>query len=64
MFYNQRIELAETSKKRFICCIKYCAFRILGKLKAPKYKGKYSVLTLLSYPFGVLAAIYYLIRLR
>ena len=63
MFYNQRIDLAETFKKRFVCCIKYCAFRILGKFKAPKYKGKYSVLTLLSYPIGMLAAVYYLIRL-
>ncbi len=63
MFYNQRIDLAKTFKERFICCIKYCAFRILGKFKAPKYKGKYSVLTLLSYPVGILAAVYYLIRL-
>ncbi len=63
MFYNQRIDLAETFKKRFICCIKYCAFRILGKFKAPKYKGKYSAFIFLSYPFGMLATVYYLIRL-
>ena len=63
MLYGQRIDLSETFKNRFVCCIKYCAFRILGKFKAPKYKGKYSSLIVLSYPFGILAAVYYLIRL-
>ena len=63
MFYSQRILLAETFKERFICCIKYCAFRILGKFKAPKHIGAGSLLILPAYPLGALATIYYLIRL-
>lgn len=59
MYHAQRIYLAENLKKRFICCVKYCAFRILGKFKAPKYKGKYTPLIFLAYPLGFLAAIYY-----
>ena len=59
MYYSQRISLAQTLKQRFIYCVKYCAFRILGKFKAPKYKGRYSMLVFLSYPFGIFAALYY-----
>ncbi len=62
MYYLQRIMLAKTFKQRSVCCIKYCAFRISGKFKAPKYKGKHSFLVFLSYPFGVLAALYYSLR--
>lgn len=59
IYYLQRISLARSFKQRFIYCIKYSAFRILGKFKAPKYEGKYSYLTFLSYPLGALASIYY-----
>lgn len=59
MYHAQRIFLAENLRKRFICCIKYCAFRTLGKFKAPKYKGKYAPFIFLAYPLGFLAAIYY-----
>lgn len=61
-YYLQRIALAKTLKQRFMHCVKYCAFRILCKFKAPKYKGKYLFLVFLSYPFGMLAALYYSVR--
>ena len=61
-YYLQRIALAKTLKQRFMHCVKYCAFRILCKFKAPKYRGKHSFLVFLAYPFGMLAALYYSVR--
>ncbi len=60
--HMQRIDLSKTLKLRFIHSIKYCAFRVLSKFKAPKYEGKHRAAVFCAYPLGVLAAIYYKMR--
>lgn len=62
VFYMQRIDLVSGTKQRFFHGIKYCAFRILGKFKAPKYTGSHKFTVLLAYPFGILASLYYKLR--
>ena len=62
VFHMQRIDLVSDLKQRFFHSIKYFAFRILSKFKAPKYNGKHKFMVFCAYPFGILAAIYYKLR--